>query len=560
MKLLKLFTAAALTAVALNKPAPENNFDSVQAPATTNIIHNTPSANTRDVTTTNLKPTAETLKSSLQTTPSIMSRGSSQIFYHPAAVATPFPEQTVHGFIVTYRDQNTGMTPEREKDFDQEAERAGNKMQFSKTLPDGQHVLNFGTPVTGTNAAKLADKIKNTHPEIESIDANIRVELAQVTNPQDPYWPDMWHLRSIPGGANVQAAWPLVAQAHLQTAQRRSFDVRIRTPEHPGFTFAVQGPTAKPGVAIIDTGARLHEDLPTKINGYDFYDRDTNPIDKGDSCTGPTECNGGPDVPYNSFHGMHVQSIIAATTNNNVGVSGINDAIPVFHYRYYGQRSGYLSDYVAAISTAVNNSQVKVINLSQATNAPCPASLQNVLNRAASLNKTVVTAAGNTPGISSNNMFPANCRGVIAVAATSKYDMPTSYTSSGTVVTLSAPGGDMSTTPADGIVVASHDQFTGQVPEATIGRTYEYVQGTSFATPVVVGVITQMLSVNDKLTPTQIKDTLQITARPFAGTTNGMGNGIVDAFAAVTRARQITGGQMHIPKKPDCHNFPRLCQ
>jgi serine protease len=53
----------------------------------------------------------------------------------------------------------------------------------------------------------------------------------------------------------------------------------------------------------------------------------------------------------------------------------------------------------------------------------------------------VVVAAGNN-NATSTTQSPANCSGVIAVAATSKTGGKASYSSFGTNVALAAPGGD----------------------------------------------------------------------------------------------------------------------
>lgn len=63
---------------------------------------------------------------------------------------------------------------------------------------------------------------------------------------------------------------------------------------------------------------------------------------------------------------------------------------------------------------------------------------------------------------------------------------------------------------------------------------YKYMSGTSQATPCVAGVIALMLEKNPSLTPAQICETLETTAKKLSDTKNNYtGSGRVDALAAV---------------------------
>ena len=66
---------------------------------------------------------------------------------------------------------------------------------------------------------------------------------------------------------------------------------------------------------------------------------------------------------------------------------------------------------------------------------------------------------------------------------------------------------------------------------------YQHVEGTSFAAPVVSGVVASMLEANPTLTPSVVRDTLQVTAHHVPGAARDrQGAGALDAGAAVTRA------------------------
>ena len=150
----------------------------------------------------------------------------------------------------------------------------------------------------------------------------------------------------------------------------------------------------------------------------------------------------------------------------------------------------------------------------------------------------VVAAAGNGyPDVS--DAYPANCTGVIAVAATNAVGSLAFYSNYGSKVSISAPGGEQSNADdPNGILSTSNTGTT--VP---VSDTYAYDQGTSFSANQVSGVVSLMFSVNPSLTPAQVLNILQSTARPFPSGSNCLntylnkcGSGIVDAAAAVTAA------------------------
>ena len=83
-----------------------------------------------------------------------------------------------------------------------------------------------------------------------------------------------------------------------------------------------------------------------------------------------------------------------------------------------------------------------------------------------------------------------------------------------------------------------------------VGDSWYASEGTSFAAPMVSGVITLMLGIAPNLTPAQIRSILTSTAKPFPlvpsyegqCTTATCGAGIVDAHAAVLAAQTGSSG------------------
>ncbi len=68
---------------------------------------------------------------------------------------------------------------------------------------------------------------------------------------------------------------------------------------------------------------------------------------------------------------------------------------------------------------------------------------------------------------------------------------------------------------------------------------YSFSAGTSFSSPMVAGVVAQMLQVNPALTPIQVRDILRETASQPATPDSLLGWGIIDADAAVLRAEAM---------------------
>jgi serine protease len=298
---------------------------------------------------------------------------------------------------------------------------------------------------------------------------------------------------------------------------------------------------------VIDTGYRPHADLSGQIlPGYDFITsstiandgngRDSDASDPGD-WTPAGSCGSG--VPAqdegSSWHGTHVAGTIAAKTNNGVGVAGVAYGARIVPARVLGRCGGYTSDIADAIIWAsggtvtgvpANANRARVLNLSLGGTGSCDTTTQNAINSARSRGSVVVVAAGNS-NTNASTSSPANCQGVIAVAATNRAGGKASYSNYGTNVTVAAPGGDTT-----GGILSTLNAGTS----TPAGDTYAYYMGTSMATPHVAGVVALMLAKNPNLTPDDVAARLKSTARAFPAACSGCGAGIVDASAAVTAA------------------------
>jgi hypothetical protein len=137
----------------------------------------------------------------------------------------------------------------------------------------------------------------------------------------------------------------------------------------------------------------------------------------------------------------------------------------------------------------------------------------------------VVIAAGNTGG----EITDTPNSDVTCVSATDSNDARTSWSSWGSAVDVSAPGAGILTT--------------------TSGGGYASVSGTSFAAPVTAGVYALMIAANSTLTSAALDNILYTTAtdRGTAGYDREYGNGRVDAYAAVAKARSTVATDTQAP-------------
>lgn len=377
---------------------------------------------------------------------------------------------------------------------------------------------------SGAQVFKLSHRL--AHDDVETIAASLRagdsnIEYAEPDRllqpsyvPNDAMYAQQWALSDPTGGVRAPAAWDKATGAGVV-------------------------------VAVIDTGVRPHADLVANLlPGYDFITdtfisgdgnaRDSDALDPGDAVAAGY-CAAGSAARSSSWHGTHVAGIVAAAAGNGAGVAGVAFGSRVLPLRALGRCGGYTSDIADAILWAVggavgglplNPTPARVINLSLGGSGACDTTTQNAINTARAKGAVVVVAAGNDNAAATNSS-PANCSGVIAVAATGKGGGKASYSNFGSNVALAAPGGDSGA----GIVSTLNAGTT--VPGTD---SYASYMGTSMATPVVSGVAALMISANRNLTPDQIAAWLKSSARPFPAACPGCGTGIVDASAAVSLA------------------------
>lgn len=402
------------------------------------------------------------------------------------------------------------------------ANRAGVQMQRLRSTAGDAHVMKLDRRLTIDQLQLLARLVAAADPDIEFAEPDriMRIQLA----PNDSRYADQWHYYEATGGLNLPTAWDKSTGA--------------------GVT-----------VAVIDTGYRPHADLAANIvGGYDMISdtdvsndgngRDSDASDPGD-WVAANECGAGDPASGSSWHGTHVAGTIAAVSNNGSGVAGVAFGAKVLPIRVLGKCGGYTSDIADGITWAsggsvaglpANPNPARVLNLSLGGGGSCDSTTQAAINGARGRGTVVVVAAGNS-NANAANFSPASCSGVITVAATNRSGGRAYYSNYGAVVDVAAPGGDVRSAAANGILSTLNSGSSGPGADSLA-----YYQGTSMATPHVAGVVALMLSKNPALTPDQVESLLKGSTRAFPATCSQCGTGIVNASAAVDAAAGGGGG------------------
>ncbi|MFB7933105.1 S8 family serine peptidase [Streptomyces sp. NPDC056039] len=444
----------------------------------------------------------------------------------PAAVPTAqteaAPGATAERLIVGYKSGATEAKSNKaaEADAEAKAEKTGEDVDFQRRLGTGAALVDLGADTTRASVADVVAQYQ-ADPQVAYVVPD-RLNKPTAVTPNDTDYSKQWDLFESTAGMNVPAAWD--------------------TTTGSGVT-----------VAVIDTGYVTHSDLAANIvGGYDFISdtavsvdgngRDSNPADPGDWYNA-NECGTGIPASTSSWHGTHVAGTIAAATHNGKGIAGIAYGAKISPVRVLGKCGGYDSDIIDAITWAsggtvsgvpANTNVAKVINMSLGGGGACSTATQSAITGAVNRGTSVVVAAGNENQNVSNSS-PANCNNVISVAATNRAGSRASYSNFGSLVDISAPGGETRTSSANGILSTLNSGT--KTPSS---ENYAAYQGTSMATPHVAGLAALLKSANSALTPAQIESAIKANARALPGTcSGGCGAGLADAAKTV---QAVKGG------------------
>lgn len=355
------------------------------------------------------------------------------------------------------------------------------------------------------------------------------------------------HLIKVPAGAELRLVQALSSNPAVEYAEPDAIATAVTTPPAPpapppnatyfpsqyalqntGQSFTntagtITVPAGKPGadvgalgawgvttggrtpVAVLDTGVATDNDdiWPQVIASANFS-----------TSTSDDDLYG---------HGTHVAGIVAAISNNTIGVAGVCPSCTILNGKVLDDNgSGTSSAIARGIDWAVKNG-AKVINMSLAMRVSSR-TLEAAVNNAWNSGVVIVAAAGNTGAQA--KMYPAAYSNVIAVAATDNNDAKASFSTYGAKwVDVAAPG------------VSVYSTFPNHhfALQDTYNRSplFDIGSGTSMASPIVAATAALAWSAHSAYTNAEVRAKLESSADRIPGTGSYWAYGRVDANAAV---------------------------
>ncbi|QDP01015.1 S8 family serine peptidase [Thalassotalea sp. PS06] len=317
----------------------------------------------------------------------------------------------------------------------------------------------FNTRIATVKEKHLEKKLAQLqrHPLIESAEVNEMVDLS--ATPNDPKYGNAWHLRKM----NVDKVWSTTTGNNVV-------------------------------VAVLDTG--VDEDHPDLINNL---------------LPGYNAVSNNSDLTDTHGHGTKVSGVIAATSNNNQGVTSIAWDSKILPIKVSERSDGVASflDIADALVYAADNG-ADIANISYRVTQS--STVTNAAKYFYEKGGLVVAAAGN----SGEDQNCSDNQYIITVSATTSKDALARWSNYGNCMDVAAPGSGIQTTTKNG--------------------GYGSVSGTSFAAPATAAVLALLKEKNPKLSNAELESLLEANADTsmFSGEfSNKFGHGRVDAYAAV---------------------------
>lgn len=364
------------------------------------------------------------------------------------------------------------------------------------------------TDIDTSNDGVLSEEVTDESPSVEPLG------LGTSVRPNDPGLSLQYALTEYKdgyGGANFFGAWEKVTASHDVT------------------------------VAVLDTGYREgHEDLKARDGGaggniltqyqWDAFTK----TEQGVIST--------PNVPNgdNNGHGTHVVGIVAATTNNSLGIAGASYAANVIPIKVFTNEKKDPGADTATLIAAYNYlldlvrfqglDDLRVINMSlggySTGNTFDDRLFMEAIEAALIYDILTVCAGGNGKVVDGTRVprtdfhFPSDYEACVAVTALTASGLNSSYSDYNINKDISTSG--------DAIL-------------STYGTVYAELNGTSMAAPLVASAFALLWACNPDLSIDEAKKAIYETAQPIIDPArnpaeNGS-HGRMDVAAAVERVK-----------------------
>jgi len=329
-----------------------------------------------------------------------------------------------------------------------------------------------GTTLFRSRTKGVAELIRDLSQRTDVVFAEPNFIVYAAAIPNDPRFGELWGLQntgqSISGvvgkvGADIRAvpAWDISTGSTANVVAVVDTGIDYTHPDLAGNVWSA------PSSFTVNIGG-VDITCPAGSHGFNAISSSCDPMD-------------------DNYHGTHVSGTIGGVGSNAVGVVGVNWTASIMGAKFLNSGgSGTTAAAINAIEFAVQaklaftstgDANVRVLNNSWGGGGFSQALLDEI-NRANANDILFVAGAGNN-GLNNDasSFYPAsyNASNVVAVAATDNMDNLASFSNFGaTSVDLGAPGVSVLST----------------IP----GGFYEYLDGTSMATPQVSGAAALVLS------------------------------------------------------------------
>ncbi|MBI1334374.1 MAG: S8 family serine peptidase [Armatimonadetes bacterium] len=278
----------------------------------------------------------------------------------------------------------------------------------------------------------------HTLPNVSRAEYDMPVSPDQVNDPQ---YNLQWGLNNTgqTGGtpdADVDApeAWPLIPTVSPVTVAVLDDGIEVGHPDLQANALVNSGEI--PNNGIDDDGNGFVDDYL----GWDFADNDNDPTP--------------PDTSFS--HGTHVSGIVAAVSNNALGVASASRNVKLLGVRFYRGQSTWISDLILAVDYARIRG-AKVINISYNLDGWTQL-LVDAFVRLKNADGVAMLSAGNNGEKDPARLgMLAQAPNLCFVAATDHNDQLASFSNYGAQVQVAAPGVDILST----VPFGSYDTYSG---------------------------------------------------------------------------------------------------
>ncbi len=360
--------------------------------------------------------------------------------------------------------------------------------------------------------------VETTTSAVKNLSSNPLVEVAE------PNF--VYHVDKSPNDVDFGKLWGLrnVGQADSRVSGTPGIDIDAEK------AWDLTTGSDQVVVAVIDTGVDYkHQDLKENIwineaekNGQPGVDDDGNGyVDDIYGYNFSDTDNLSPDPLDDNGHGSHCAGTIGARGNDASGVVGVNWKVKIMPVKFLGAAGGgTLESAILAIDYAT---KMKANILSNSWGGGGESQLlKEAIQRSADAGALFVAASGND-GVNTdlNPHYPSTypVDNILSVAAIDNQGELASFSNYGRrTVQIAAPGLNIFSTFMDG--------------------GYEWLSGTSMATPHVSGVAALLLAQEPTLSAADLKKRIMTTGKFLPSLRNKVtSGGLVNAFNALTNVQ-----------------------